>query len=93
MKHAAVTMPIPEWEIPAAADLLPTDRSRHSPVQKPAERHPRSPVAVLADRTFMARLNTSDMAYMAKAILQLCDENHELRERVRRLEEGRDQGK
>jgi len=35
---------------------------------------------------FQGRLNVSDLDYMAKAILQMADEMHELRERVRQLE-------
>jgi hypothetical protein len=74
------TMPIPEWDL---------DRSPHSPV-KPGEGiipiNKASPTEVLLSRTFRGRLNASDLDYMAKAILQMQDENHELRERVRRLE-------
>lgn len=43
--------------------------------------------SALIGRVFMGRLNVSDLDYMAKAILQMADENHELRERVRKLEE------
>lgn len=46
-----------------------------------------SPAGLLSGRVFQGRLNVSDLDYMAKAILQMCDENHELRERIRRLEE------
>lgn len=47
-----------------------------------------TPVRALVGRTFMGQLNVSDLDYMAKAILQLLDEMHELRERVRILEAG-----
>jgi len=46
-----------------------------------------TPASALIGRVFMGRLNVSDLDYMAKAILQMADENHELRERVRKLEE------
>ena len=46
-----------------------------------------TPSSALIGRVFMGRLNVSDLDYMAKAILQMADENHELRERVRKLEE------
>lgn len=46
-----------------------------------------TPVNALINRTFRGVLNVSDLDYMAKAILQMCDENHELRERVKRLED------
>lgn len=45
------------------------------------------PASALIGRVFMGRLNVSDLDYMAKAILQICDEHHELRERVRVLED------
>lgn len=48
---------------------------------------PSDPASALIGRVFMGRLNVSDLDYMAKAILQMADENHELRERVRKLEE------
>lgn len=44
------------------------------------------PVNILIGRTFMGRLNVSDLDYMAKAILELLDKMHELQERVRILE-------
>lgn len=46
-----------------------------------------TPASALIGRVFMGRLNVSDLDYMAKAILQMADESHELRERVRKLEE------
>jgi hypothetical protein len=81
------TMPIPEWEL---------DRSRHSPI-KPGEGiipiNRASPTEVLLSRTFRGVVNLSDLDYITKAVLQVNDENHELREcvrlltdRVRRLE-------
>ncbi len=93
MKH--VTLPIPPWDIepiteavligeavPKAVDgiELPVDE-KFIPTLKPTA------VANLAGRAFAGRLNISDLDYMAKAILQMLDENCELRERIRRLEE------
>lgn len=95
MKHDPPTLPVAPWEVPAPAPKIlgpePVDTATgshvdkliHSPISKRA-----SPAGDLIARTFMGRLNVSDLDYMAKAILQMCDENHELRERVRRLEEG-----
>ena len=64
------------------------------PAQEPVEKNAihklppaqSTPVRALFGRTFMGHLNVSDLDYMAKAILQLLDEMHELRERVRILE-------
>lgn len=41
-------------------------------------------------RAFAGELHPRDGVYMARAILQLCDELAELRERVRRLEAERE---
>lgn len=48
----------------------------------------RSPLAVMATRCFTGNLNASDLRYMALALLDLSDQVAELREMVRRLEEG-----
>lgn len=96
--NARPTLPVQPWEITDPTgeiwDHAPAETTISS-VQKPVENrlvHNRksgrpSDTAVLLGRTFQGRLNVSDLDYMAKAILQMCDENHELRERVRRLEE------
>lgn len=83
--NARPTIPIPEWEIPDARG----ESWDHTPGEGAILKARRSPAGLLAGRVFHGRLNVSDLDYMAKAILQLADENHELRERVRRLEEGR----
>ncbi len=80
--NARPTIPIAPWEA--------GDRSAHSPIKRDGDGicAPKKPPAeLLIGRVFMGRLNVSDLDYMAKAILQLADENHELRERVRKLEE------
>ena len=41
------------------------------------------------DAAFSGRMTPEDMVYMARAILQLCDEAAELRQRVRVLEMAR----
>jgi hypothetical protein len=38
------------------------------------------------ERAFSGRMEPEDQAYMARAILQLSDENAEMRERIRALE-------
>jgi len=38
------------------------------------------------DRAMIGRMQPEDMAYMARALLQLADENAEMRERIRVLE-------
>jgi hypothetical protein len=94
VKHDPPTLPVAPWEVPdPATEISPPTASQSttsSHVDKLVHRHiPKraSPAGDLIARTFMGRLNVSDLDYMAKAILQMCDENHELRERVRRLEE------
>ena len=95
---ARPTMPVPKWEIPdpaaAAWDQQPPEsqiREVQNPVDmrlvhKKANTHIPA-TSVLSGRVFQGRLNVSDLDYMAMAILQMCDENFELRERVRQLEE------
>jgi hypothetical protein len=46
-----------------------------------------SPATRLANNAFARSLSIADLKFIALAVLQLSDENHELRERVRRLEE------
>lgn len=90
MKHDPhITLSVPPWDLPtppissAADDGLPTALCTENTLSTGRK----SPAGALVGRIFMGRLNASDLDYMAKAILQMCDENHELRERVRRLEE------
>lgn len=95
------TLPVQPWDIPDPTgerwDQTPSEDailSTAGPVDKGVI-HKRksgrpSDTAILLGRTFQGRLNVSDLDYMAKAILQICDENHELRERIRRLEERAD---
>jgi hypothetical protein len=84
--NARPTMPTQPWEIPdPAGDIW--DHAPDEGAITAARNRARKPADELAGRVFMGRLNVSDLDYMAKAILQMCDENHELRERVRRLEE------
>lgn len=91
--NARPTLPVQPWEIPAKVPDTWTRRPSEAEIKAAQERlaagHKpvRKPADDLVGRVFMGRLNASDMDYMAKAILQLADENHELRERVRRLEE------
>lgn len=91
-------MPVPEWEIPEPTgdgwDYTPPETTIsgvQKPVGKPLMHRLKngrpSPAGVLSGRVFQGRLNVSDLDYMAKAILQMADENHELRERVRVLED------
>ena len=91
--NARPTLPIRPWDIPAkvpdtwhrrpSEEAIKAAQEALTAVQKPV----RNPADKLAGRVFMGRLNASDLDYMAKAILQLADENHELRERVRLLED------
>lgn len=46
----------------------------------------KNPVVTVASRVFSGNLNASDLRYMAMAIMQMSDDLHELRERVRQLE-------
>lgn len=69
-----IARPIPPWDIPEISEA------------QMAEVAAGPSIAPLAGRVFQGRLNISDLPYMAKAILQISDENHELRERVRALE-------
>lgn len=48
----------------------------------------RAPLDIMATRAFTGNLNVSDLRYMALALLQLQDELHEARERIKRLENG-----
>lgn len=99
MKHSP-TMPIPSWEIPDPKSddwnhcppqmmerIIIEDKSGKTCVQK-QNTSQRAPLSILVGRTFRGALNASDLDYMAKAILQMHDEMHELRERVRILEAG-----
>ena len=52
------------------------------------EQPERSTLSVMATRAFTSNLNVSDLRYMAMALLQLQDELHEARERIKRLENG-----
>lgn len=82
MKHERrVTIPVAPWDVPTTVQNPVCEA-----VDDAGPVAPRAPASLLIDRAFMGRLNASDLDYMAKAILQMCDENHELRERVRRLE-------
>lgn len=94
------TMPVPGWEIPDTTgetwDEIPTEDTiagARNPVDKGLMHRQKngrpSPAGLLSGRVFQGRLNVSDLDYMAKAILQMCDEMHELRERVRILEAGK----
>ena len=78
-KHQQITTPIPPWEL-SEDDPTFWDHNPFKPERKDVKR--------LINRTFRGALNTSDLDYMAKAILQMHDEMHELRERVRILEAG-----
>jgi len=89
------TMPVPPWELPAVEDIAPVLVDEPAPAKpkkaiKPLPLKPRDafpkPVGQLAGRVFMGPLNVSDLAYMAKALLQMHDELCELRERIRILE-------
>jgi len=76
IERAAAKLSTGNAPIPVESRVL----HRITPEQPP-------PTSALIGRVFMGRLNVSDLDYMAKAILQMADENHELRERVRKLEE------
>ncbi len=95
--NARPTLPVPEWDVPNPKgdgwDYPPQENvieAAQNPVDKALvhrQINKRIPAtSVLSGRVFQGRLNVSDLDYMAKAIMQLCDENYELRERVRRLE-------
>lgn len=99
MKHTIPTLKVAPWDLPPVteADLIGEAlhnsvgndvdglwKDRPGAIVKPFES---KAVANLVGRTFMGPLNASDLDYMSKAILQMWDENRELRERVRRLEE------
>ncbi len=69
--------------IPQKSHLRPVDKGL---INKRISTQP-DPIGAILSRTFTGNVNVSDLKYIALAVLQLCDENHELRERVRRLEE------
>lgn len=96
------TIPVAPWGIPEVdekdwdftPDEIAIEQARQDRPQDRAKKttmHRISPaqstsVGVLMGRTIMGQLNVSDLGYMAKALLQMSDEMHELRERVRILE-------
>lgn len=98
--NARITLPIAPWDIPDPSgeewDHTPPETVIEA-AQKPVEKrvihkvppNHSTPTSALIGRTFMGALNVSDLHYMAMALLQTHDELCELRERVRRLEEGR----
>jgi hypothetical protein len=98
MKHVRKpTIPVAPWEIGDEWDRTPSEpaieQARKTLPKKKPVIHTKSteqctPIHAVIGRTFMGNLNVSDLKYIAMAVLQLSDENHELRERVRRLEEG-----
>lgn len=81
--NARPTIPTPPWGIPDAKG----ETWDYCPGEETISAARRSPAGLLTGRVFQGRLNASDLDYMAKAILQMADENHELRERVRVLED------
>jgi len=88
MKHSPITLSVPPWDIPDPKGDVWDQTPPEARIS--AARHVRKPADKLVGRVFQGRLNVSDLDYMAKAILQMADENHEMRERIRRLEEGLD---
>lgn len=96
-----VTVPVAPWDIPdvddwdRTPDEITIERARQANPQPKKKKvinklpaNKCTPIHALVGRTFMGHLNVSDLDYMAKAILQVLDEMHELRERVRILEGG-----
>jgi hypothetical protein len=63
---------------PPTMPTNPVDNSDVTPM--------RGPLDIMATRAFTSNLNVSDLRYMALALLQLQDELHEARERIKRLE-------
>ena len=85
------TIPLAPWDIPrvSEADMLaqkPADKSEEKPTGPVEKWYERSPVRLIADRTFAGSLNVTDLDYVARAVLQLWDEYRELRERMRIIE-------
>jgi hypothetical protein len=90
-RHAAaarpISAPVAPWDIPFVTEEDLIAEARRDAASRPF--HPvqpaPTPVVQLVARTFSGRLNVSDLDYMAKALLQMLDENHALREDVRLL--------
>lgn len=85
-----ITLSVSPWDLPAVEMAKQVDDTPDQGALSPLSTGPKSPASALVGRMFLGRLNVSDLDYMAKAILQMADENYELRERVRRLEERAD---
>lgn len=93
------SLPVAPWDMPAPTAAIPPVPA-DAPDQKEALRHlvrtpPAKMSSLLAD-AFREQAKGGRDTYMARALLQLADENHELRARVDALEaavfgKGRDQ--